>query len=183
MFQSSFKTIRQLSKIYCSNLTTNKQITDAFYFAFVLVSGRLSNDFELKITPADKTSFQVSWRTVELSHSFDLLEFRVRWNDITNLPASMRKRLLGEARLIRSTRSVTTIAGDTQISGPNLDDIDNGNIQITNETVALIQKLTPGSKYVIQVTALIKVQDTGRTEELWYPQKSYRMGIILFSLF
>ncbi|RUS87568.1 hypothetical protein EGW08_004674, partial [Elysia chlorotica] len=128
----------------------------------------LDDTFQLTLKSEDKTSIGVSWRELELSHSFDLFEYKVSWRELSDVST-------GSA--FRNSQNVRSMpdAAEKQTSDQTSFDIDDENTQVTNETTAVIPKLTPGSRYWIAVKALIQVKDTGRMEDLWYPPGMYRL--------
>ncbi|GFR63877.1 receptor-type tyrosine-protein phosphatase beta [Elysia marginata] len=123
---------------------------------------RFDNNLQLELSSENKTSIRVSWPDLPASQT--LVGYKVRWKELTG-SADTRTKSARSVRLVRS------VSGNQAAQNPHFDD---ENVLSTNDTTAVIEKLIPGSEYLVEVIAVVVIGD-GRREELWYPQRSFRL--------
>ena len=142
------------------------------------MAGSLDGSYQLTLEQGtDKDSIEASWPELSPSRDFNLLMYRVRWREMP-LRHELINDLLRKSRVVRRPRS-TSGNSIVQILGQDATKED-PSVILTNDTTAVIPGLTPGSKYMVEVRALIVMANEGRTEELWYPPGVFRLSMSSF---
>ncbi|GFN89901.1 phosphatidylinositol phosphatase ptprq [Plakobranchus ocellatus] len=162
----------------------------------------LDEGFLLKLDNDQVGSLTVTWPPIKPSANYDLIEYKLRWISVTSTSGDDINTLVSSTKTIEkaSSSSKTQIFRSHNLvrekkvldTGSDTDtdtdaNTDTGPVRkkrssgakemvlYTNETTARIQDLTPGEKYEFEVSAMVRMKEDGREEELKYPTGTLRL--------